>query len=69
MEFSNFTDMEYSEYMSQMIAKIDRRAQLAYAREEGFGEGKAEGREEVFSLLEQGFSLQEAKKRLLTHRV
>jgi hypothetical protein len=57
--------MEYSEYMSQMIAKIDRRAQLACARKEG----KAEGREEVFSLLEQGLSLQEAKKRLLTHRV
>jgi hypothetical protein len=32
-------------------------------------EVREEGREEVFSLLEQGFSLQEAKKRLLTHRV
>ena len=61
MEFSNFTDMEYSEYMSQMIAKIDRRAQLACAREEGFGEGKtegrAEGREEILDLIRQGKSL------------
>ena len=37
---------------------------LERVREEGYEEGKSEGREEVFALWESGISLEEAKEKL-----
>ena len=48
------------QYFYRNLAKMDERARIAYARDEG----KAEGMAEVFALLEQGLSLDEAKKKL-----
>jgi hypothetical protein len=71
-EISNFNSDELYRYEAIMRNEYDQRACLAYAKEEGFAQGeakgvaigRAEGMEKVFSLLETGVSLAEAKKKL-----
>jgi hypothetical protein len=54
-----------------MMNKYDQRACLAYAKKEGFTKGEkkgvAIGMEKVFSLLESGMPLAEAKRKLGLH--
>ncbi len=55
--YDSYVDSRRSDASSIRTAKIDGRA-------EGKAEGRAEGIKEVFALLEQGYSLAEAKKKL-----
>jgi flagellar biosynthesis/type III secretory pathway protein FliH len=54
--------------IQHIMHEYDQRACLAYAKEEGFARGEARGKkkgmEKVFSLLESGMSLAEAKRKL-----
>jgi predicted transposase/invertase (TIGR01784 family) len=43
-EFSNFSPMELTEYMSRTMARFDRSAQLEYARDTGVKAGMRKGR-------------------------
>ncbi len=69
-KFTNFTAEEQSEYWSTMMNKYDQQAALISAkkegREEGWEEKEAENQEKIkalFSLLESGVPLAEAKQR------
>jgi predicted transposase/invertase (TIGR01784 family) len=75
-KIAKFTIEEQAEYEASMMNKLDQYAIVKCARDEGKEEGVAIGREEgvaigetrgmgkVFSLLESGVSLAEAKRRL-----
>jgi hypothetical protein len=54
------------EYEADMMNKLDQYAIVKCARDEGIEEGEVRGMEKVFSLLESGMSLAEAKKSLGT---
>ncbi|GBU25441.1 hypothetical protein R83H12_02084 [Fibrobacteria bacterium R8-3-H12] len=62
IRISNFTPMEQDDYIRRAMFRADQREQLRYAKDMGRDEGREEGREEVFTLLERGVSLAEAKK-------
>jgi hypothetical protein len=74
-EFSNFSRMEYDQYLARFMGKNDRYAQLAYAEEQGEARGEARGitigeargREErtreLLALLESSATLTEAKQK------
>jgi predicted transposase/invertase (TIGR01784 family) len=56
-KISNFTNMEWSEYISRHKAKHDRYAEKKYAREKGMAEGLAKGRAEGLAKgISQGIS-------------
>jgi flagellar biosynthesis/type III secretory pathway protein FliH len=67
-KIAKFSIEERAEYEASMINKRDQYAIVKCARDEGKEEGVAIGREEgmekVFSLLESGVPLAEAKRRL-----
>ena len=71
-KIAKFTKSELLDYEEKMKQWNDSKAIMDYAvatgiekgREEGIGIGIEKGRTEVFSLLEQGLSLAEAKKKL-----
>ncbi|MDR0517345.1 MAG: hypothetical protein LBH25_09925, partial [Fibromonadaceae bacterium] len=63
-KIAKFSIEERAEYEANMMNKLDQYAALKCAREEGEARGLDKGREEVFSLLESGMSLAEAKRKL-----
>jgi hypothetical protein len=63
-KIARFTKEELFDYEAKMKYWNDSKAIMDYAVTTGFEKGIEKGREEVFSLLEQGFSLTEAKKKL-----
>jgi flagellar biosynthesis/type III secretory pathway protein FliH len=75
-KITKFSIEERAFYEASMMNKLDQYAALKCARDEGREEGEARGvaigeargmergREEVFSLLESGMSLTEAKRKL-----
>jgi len=68
---TNFTAKELSEYKASRMNMLDYNASMKFARKEGVAigtalgrdEGIAIGREEIFSLLEKGMSLEEVKEK------
>jgi len=63
-KIAKFTKSELLNYEEKMKQWNDSKAIMDYAVATGFEKGIEKGREEVFSLLEQGLSLAEAKKKL-----
>ncbi|GBU24519.1 hypothetical protein R83H12_01152 [Fibrobacteria bacterium R8-3-H12] len=57
IKISNFSPMEQDDYIRRAMFRADQREQLKYAKDEG--------RKEVFSLLRQGYSLDEAERLLV----
>ena len=67
----DFLSSHGSEVFNMLLTEFNMEDALAVAKEEGEARGEARGigigMEKVFDLLERGFSLQEAKKRLFAN--
>jgi len=67
---TNFTAEELLEYEASRMNMLDYNASMKFARKEGLARGRDEGvaigREEIFSLLEKGMSLEEVKEKFKT---
>jgi predicted transposase/invertase (TIGR01784 family) len=67
-EISNFTEDELREYGAAMMNRYDYKASIDYAEKKGevkgIAIGEAKGMEKVFALLDQGVSLDDAKRKL-----
>jgi hypothetical protein len=60
---STFSVDELAEYEASRMNILDYNASMKFARKEGVAIGEARGREEIFSLLEKGMSLDEVKEK------
>ncbi|MDR0539578.1 MAG: hypothetical protein LBG74_03625 [Spirochaetaceae bacterium] len=57
-------EVERARLLSEYKYEVDRQNDLISARREGISQGLAQGQNYVLSLLEQGCSLEEIKRRL-----
>jgi hypothetical protein len=64
IKISNFSSMEQDEYIAKAMFRADQREQLRYAEDKGIEIGIEKGRGEVFSLLRQGYSIDETEELL-----
>jgi len=60
IKIANFTPMENDEYIRRAMFRTDLREQLRYAEDKG----REKERREIFDILRQGYSLDEAEKLL-----
>jgi len=58
------TDDEMDYWFRRKLFQMDRENEIKYARAEGQAKGIEKGQQNVFNLLDQGFSIEEIKRRL-----
>jgi len=63
IKICNFSSMEHDEYVRRAMFRADLREQLRYAKDEGRKEMRQEAGKEIFTLLRQGYSLDEVEKK------
>ena len=60
-----YLEIHGSEVLNMILEEWNTEDAIAFAREEGREDGREEGYSEVFALLDQGLSIEEAKQKLI----